>query len=70
MNIILTGVSHKGKNRCRENGKVWTVITDAAFQGQPAFMVESVLTKDRRWVLKENDCDFNISFDLEVQSNK
>jgi len=58
MQLKLKGLTLKGKNRVKENGEVWRVEIDGSFQGIPAWLVSC--GKDKRWVFKENDPDFEI----------
>lgn len=68
--IDLVGLSHKGKNRLRENGTSWTVLAETEkvlFNPAPGpwlFIVPSGRDKDdraSRWIKKDNDQDFMIT---------
>lgn len=68
--MILQGKSHKGKNRIKELGQHWVIITDCdvviSQNGEPCFLICPIKEKDQvwpthaRWVRKQNDPDFNI----------
>ena len=67
--IILKGKTRHGKNRIHQHGEVWNVIGEGKFQGADAwhlqslnktFKVKGEKFHDGRWVLKNNDPNFEI----------
>ena len=63
--IKLSGKTRHGKNRIDQHGVHWFVMADGTFRGQPAWLVSSMHKSDRgdfnrRWVLQNNDPDFNV----------
>ena len=67
--ITLEPKTRHGKNRVNEHGADWIVMNTGRFKGQPAVHLRSVdktfkmgqaLTFDGRWVLINNDPDFDI----------
>jgi hypothetical protein len=66
MNIMLKGLTQKGKNRVRENGAEWRIIVDAnsvaCLKGVPGFLIEPVTGNQNaiRWIAKQHDEHFEI----------
>lgn len=70
MFVRLEAKSHKGKNRLRERGDIWRVVTEhdkvpcldnrAGFLIEPVSLSTHVSSTNRRWIEKENDRDFTI----------
>ena len=68
--IQLKGLSHKGKNRIRENGDRWTVLAETervlfapGIKGPWLFITPVGSSQDdkaARWIKATNDPDFNI----------
>jgi len=67
--VKLKPKSRHGKNRLNEHGEHWVVMNVGAFKGQPAlhlrskgktFKMGSSWVFDGRWVLLNNDSDFEI----------
>ena len=67
--ITLEPKTRHGKNRVNEHGADWIVMNTGRFKGQPAVHLRSVdktfkmgraWTFDGRWVLINNDPDFDI----------
>ena len=67
--ITLEPKTRHGKNRVNEHGADWIVMNTVRFKGQPAVHLRSVdktfkmgqaWTFDGRWVLINNDPDFDI----------
>ena len=67
--VCLTGKTRHGKNRINQHGTRWQVTGDGVFRGQPAWQLKSLgktegpanhKTHDQRWVLKQNDPNFDI----------
>jgi len=67
--ITLEPKTRHGKNRINEHGADWIVMNKGRFKGQPAVHLRSIdktfkmgqaWTFDGRWVLLNNDPDFDI----------
>ena len=67
--VKLRPKSRHGKNRLNEHGEHWVVMNVSTFKGQPAlhlrskgktFKMGQTWTFDGRWVLLNNDSDFEI----------
>lgn len=67
--LVLEGITHKGKNRIRENGPLWEVHTKAdkvLFNPEPGpwLYISPVgsgpLAKQARWIKESNDSDFKV----------
>ena len=64
--LKLSGKTRHGKNRIAQHGIHWLVQADGTFKGNPAWLVSSMHKSDkgdfdRRWILKQNDPDFNVT---------
>ena len=68
--VILEGLTRHGKNRINQHGSVWQFQKIDKFNGQPAFKLISLdktfkcgdeWIHDGRWVLIDNDPNFNWS---------
>lgn len=62
--IILCGVSQKGKSRIAQYGEFWRIQVIAFMEGKQAILVWSLNggdRRDKRWILVENDKDFAIA---------
>ena len=67
--IRLVPKTRHGKNRIHQHGDEWIVLNLSKFKGQPAlhlrskdktFKMGTAMTFDGRWVLINNDPDFDI----------
>ena len=69
--ITLKAKTKHGKDRINQHGAVWEIERENTFRGQPAWGLKSlnatmggfsdgVKRHDGRWVLKENDPNFEI----------
>lgn len=65
--VTLKGKSLKGKNRVREHGSIWQVEKEQLFRGSHALLLSA--GTDQRWVLLENDPDFEIVMDANSAHN-
>ena len=68
--LRLSGKTRHGKNRINQHGSLWLVRFEGTFMGHPAWRVSSMwMTEgpkdnkglDSRWILKQNDPDFEVS---------
>ena len=69
--VLLKAKSRHGKNRIHQHGDIWRVAGEGKFNGQPALSLSSVEKTDRgefdgRWVLLNDDKDFEIIEDLSL----
>lgn len=67
--VTLKGKTRHGKNRINQHGTRWRVKSHGTFRGSPALSITSLdktegprdkKGHDSRWVLKDNDPDFEI----------
>lgn len=63
--IELKGKSRHGKTRVAQHGNIWVIMAEKSINTVsnkvgPAWLVESFETDDSRWVLKNEDGDFEI----------
>lgn len=67
--VTLKGKTRHGKNRINQHGTRWRVQKHGTFRGSPALSLTSLNKTegpknnkrlDSRWVLKDNDPDFEI----------
>ena len=66
--LRLTGITRHGKNRVHQHGPLWSVVDEGKFKGRDAWNLQSenetfsikpgVKCFDRRWVLKQDDPNF------------
>ena len=73
--LRLSGKTRHGKNRINQHGSLWLVKSEDTFNGQPAWHVQSMWRTegpkdnkgfDSRWVLKQNDPNFEVEIDAIV----
>ena len=70
MLVLLKGITRHGKNRVHQHGNTWRIAGEGKHKGQEAWNLESLekpLTIgharkefDGRWVLKQDDPNFEI----------
>lgn len=61
MILILSGKTKKGKNRIQQHGQEWLVLKSLLVPKLAGkHFIESLKTKDIRWIQKENDFNFKI----------
>lgn len=64
--LILKGRTRHGKNKINQHGTDWLVVADGTFDGQPAWLCQSMFKTDRggfdsRWITKLNDKNFIVT---------
>ena len=71
--VRLIGKTKHGKERIRQHGEVWIIKAEAPFNGRPTWSLQSIektfggfkdghREHDRRWVLKQDDPNFDWEF--------
>jgi hypothetical protein len=58
MNVKLVGISKRGKNKINSHGEIWKLLSKGTFKGEPAVLLENESASNLRWVLLDNDPDF------------